>query len=379
MTENKEVHAAKGLEDVVVGPSTITFLDGLQGRMIYRGYSAVDLSTQVTFEEVAYLLWEGDLPNRAMLAPFAKAFAAARALPPAVLELMAKFPKTAHPMDVLRTGVSLLALTDPDVAVHTPEAVRRKAIRLVARITTLAAAWDRLRKGQSPIAPDPALGHSANFLYMVTGQKPDAVSVEAMDMYLTLLADHDLNASTFTARVVTSTLSDIYSAVTAAIGALKGPLHGGANEKAMEMFLEIGDPAKADAWIEKAIAEKRKIMGFGHRVYKVDDPRSTPLRAMSHRLSQVKGDMRWYNISLKVAEAVHRAKNIYTNVDFYSASVLYLLGIPIDLFTTVFAASRVAGWCAHVFEQLADNRLIRPRTEYAGPALRSIVPLAQRP
>lgn len=379
MTENKEVHAAKGLEDVIVGPSAITFLDGVQGRMLYRGYNAIELAGKTGFEEVVHLLWNGELPNRDQLKPFSQSLAEARAVPANVIAHLSKFPAQAHPMDVLRTGVSLLAMTDPDVANHSADAVRRKALRLVAQVATLAAAWHRIRQGQTPVAPDPSLGHSANFLYMITGQKPDPVSIEALDMYLTLLADHDLNASTFTARVVTSTLSDLHSAVTSAIGALKGPLHGGANEKAMEMFLEIADPAKAEGWIEKAIVEKRKIMGFGHRVYKVEDPRSAPLRAMSHRLSQVKGDMRWYNISIKVAETVQRSKNIYTNVDFFSASVLYLLGIPIDLFTTVFAASRTAGWCAHVFEQLADNRLIRPRTEYAGPALRPFVPLVQRP
>ena len=246
-------------------------------------------------------------------------------------------------------------------------------------MATLSAAWHRIRNGKTPLAPDPTLSHSANYLYMVTGEKPDPVSVQAMDLYLSLLADHDLNASTFTARVIVSTLSDIHAALAGAIGALKGPLHGGANEKAMEMFLEIGDPDKVEAWVEKAIAEKKKIMGFGHRVYKVEDPRSVPLRAMSHRLSQEKGDLRWYNISIKVAAAVQRRKNIYTNVDFYSASVLYLLGVPIDLFTTVFAAGRVAGWCAHIFEQLGDNRLIRPRTDYVGPTNRPFVPLEQRP
>jgi citrate synthase len=375
----KELHVPKGLEDVVVGPSSITFLDGIKGRMLYKGYDAVGMAGKISFEEVVYLLWEGDLPNRSQLKTFSQSLAESRALPGEVLSLLEKFPKKCHPMDVLREGITLLGMLAPDESEESPEAQRRKAIGMVARMATLAAAWDRIRRGQVPLAPDLSLGHSANFLYMLTGQKPDPLSVEAMDMYLSLLADHDLNASTFTARVIISTLSDMHSAVAGALGALKGPLHGGANEKAMEMFLEIADPSKVDTWIEKAIQEKRKIMGFGHRVYKVEDPRSVPLRAMSHRLSQVRGDMRWYNISIKVAEAVQRQKKIYTNVDFFSASVLYLMGVPIDLFTTVFAAGRVAGWCAHIFEQLADNRLIRPRTDYVGPTDRPYVPLEQRP
>ena len=380
MTDSpKETQAAKGLEDVVVGPSSITFLDGLKGRMLYKGYDTVSLAGKTTFEEVVYLLWEGDLPNRSQLKPFAASLAEARALPPEALAAMEKFPKNAHPMDALRAGVCLMGLSNPDAADLSPAATRRKAVRLVARMATLAAAWERIRRGQTPLAPDPTLGHSANFLYMITGKRPDPVSVEGLDMYLSLLADHDLNASTFTARVITSTLSDLHSAITGALGALKGSLHGGANEKAMEMFLEIGEADKAEAWVEKTVANKGKIMGFGHRVYKVEDPRSGPLRAMSHRLSQVKGDLRWYNISIKVAETVHRIKKINTNVDFYSASLLYLMGIPVDLFTTVFASSRVAGWCAHVFEQAADNRLIRPRTEYVGPTDRPFVPLEQRP
>ncbi len=380
MVENpKDLHVPKGLEDVVVGTSSITFLDGLKGRMLYKGYDAVAMAGKISFEEVVYLLWEGNLPNASQLKSLSNTLAENRALPAEVLAVMEKFPKKCHPMDVLREGVTLLAMLAPDAHDGSTKDDRQKAIRLVARMATFAAAWDRIRRGQSPIPPDPTLSHSANFLYMLNGQKPNRTAIEAMDMYLSLLADHDLNASTFTARVIISTLSDMHSAVAGALGALKGSLHGGANEKAMEMFLEIGDSDKVDGWIEKAINEKKKIMGFGHRVYKVEDPRSVPLRAMSHRLSQEKNDLRWYNISIKVAEAVQRRKNIYTNVDFYSASVLYLLGVPIDLFTAVFAAGRVAGWCAHIFEQLGDNRLIRPRTDYVGPTNRPFVPLEQRP
>ncbi len=373
------MHTPKGLEDVVVGPSSITFLDGIEGRMLYKGYDAVAMAGKVSFEETVYLLWEGELPNRSQLKSFSQSLAESRALPNEVLAVMERFPKKCHPMDVLRGGVTLLDMLPPDTAGRSLDTNRQSAIQLVARLSTLAAAWDRIRRGQAPIPPDPSLSHSANFLYMLSGQKPSPLCVDALDMYLSLLADHDLNASTFTGRVIVSTLSDIHSAVSGALGSLKGPLHGGANEKAMEMFLQIGDPDKAEAWVDQAIKEKHKIMGFGHRVYKVEDPRSGPLRAMSHRLSQEKGDLRWYNISIKVAEAVQRRKNIYTNVDFYSASVLYLMGIPIDLFTAVFAAGRVAGWCAHIFEQLADNRLIRPRTDYVGPAHRPFVVLEQRP
>jgi citrate synthase len=371
-------HAPKGLEGVVLGPSSITFLDGLKGRMLYRGYSAIDLAGKATFEEVVHLLWEGELPTRDRLAAFVKPLVGQRALPAEVVQALKALPKKTHPMEALRTGVSLLSHYDADAADQSPAAVRRKAQRLVAQTATLVAAWDRVRKGQDPIAPDPSLSHAANFLYMLTGRKPEALDVEALDMYLTLLADHDLNASTFAACVVSSTLSDLHSAVTAAVGALKGPLHGGANEKAMEMFIEIGDPAKAESFIEKAIADKRKIMGFGHRVYKVEDPRSGPLKVMARRMGEAKKEPKWYEISVKVAEVVHKHKSINTNVDFYSASVLYLLGIPIDLFTPVFAVSRVAGWCAHVAEQLEHNRLIRPRTDYMGPAFRPFVPVDQR-
>jgi citrate synthase len=373
-----EAHAPKGLENVVLGPSSITFLDGLKGRMIYKGYNAIELAGRATFEEVVYLLWEGDLPSKDKLAAFTKPFVAERALPAEVVNVLKGLPKKSHPMEALRTGISLLSHFDSDAGDNTPAAVRRKAVRLVARTATLAAAWDRIRSGKDLVQPDPSLSHAANLLYMITGKKPEAIDVEAMDMYLTLLADHDLNASTFAGCVVSSTLSDIYSAVTAAVGALKGPLHGGANEEAMKMFIEIGDPAKAEAYIEQAIAGKKKIMGFGHRVYKVEDPRSGPLKQMAGRLGEAKREKRWYDISVKVAEVVHKHKNINTNVDFYSASMLYLLGVPIDVFTPVFAVSRVAGWCAHVFEQLADNRLIRPRTEYVGPTDRVFVPIDRR-
>jgi citrate synthase len=369
---------SRGLEGIVAASSAITYLDGIKGRMIYRGYDIVKMSGDVTFEEVLHLLWEGELPSAKTLETFNAPFVKARAVAPEVLDALTRLPKTTHPMDVLRTGVSLLGIYDPDGNDNSPEAIRRKAIRIVAQMPTLAAAWHRLRQGLEPIHPKSNLGHSANFLYMMTGKDPEALESKAMDLYLNLLADHSLNASTFTARVVVSTLSDIYSAITGAIGSLKGPLHGGANEKAMEMFIDIGDPQKADAYIEQAITDKKKIMGFGHRVYKVDDPRSVPLKEMSRRLSEVKGNMKWYDISNRVAESVLKRKKIYTNVDFYSASVLYLVGIPVDFFTPIFAISRAAGWTAHLFEQFADNRLIRPDAEYVGPSERPFVPVDQR-
>jgi citrate synthase len=368
----------KGLEGIIAAESEITFLDGRLGVMIYRGYNAVDLAGKVSFEEAVHLLWDGDLPNKARLEAFSKEFLQYRALPPEILDILGKFPARAHPMDVLRTAVSALGALDPESVLNTAEVNRRKAVRLVARIATITAAWERLRKGQKPIPPDPALSHAANFLYMLTGEKPDALAVQALETYLVLLADHDLNASTFAARVTVSTLSDVHSAVTAAIGALKGPLHGGANEKAMQMFMEIGDASRAAAYVEKAVTEKKKIMGFGHRVYKVEDPRSKPLKEMLKRLSDHKKDTKWYDISVKVAQEVHRHKNINTNVDFYSASLLYLLGIAPDLFTPIFAMSRVAGWTAHIFEQCKDNRIIRPLSHYVGPHLRAFVPLDQR-
>jgi citrate synthase len=368
----------KGLEGVVAAETHITSLDGRRGVMLYRGYNAVDLAAQTSFEEVVHLLWEGELPTRKVLEPFSRAFVESRAVPGEVIDLMRRLPAKAHPMGVLRTAVSALGVFDPEAADNTPESHRRKAVRLVARMATLTAAWDRIRKGLPLVEPDPALSHAANFIYMVTGQKPDALSARALDMYLVLLADHDLNASTFAARIAVSTQSDVYSAVTGAIGVLKGPLHGGANEKAMEMFIDIGDESRVEGYIVKALAEKRKIMGFGHRVYKVEDPRSKPLKEMLRALSEHKGKMTWYNISVKVAEEVHRHKNINTNVDFYSASLLYLLNIPTDLFTPLFAVARVAGWSAHIFEQWNDNRLIRPLTHYLGPSPRAVVPIDQR-
>lgn len=380
-TKNPGAHTEefiKGLEGIVAAESTITFLDGRRGEMVYRGYNAIELAGKISYEEVLHLLWEGDLPNKTQLSSFSQAFVKERALPAEIITFLKSLPARTHPMDVLRTAVSALGALDPDPSINASDVNRRKAVRLVAQIPTIVAAWDRIRQKKEPLAPDPSLGHAANFLYMVTGKKPDAISVQALDMYLVLLADHDLNASTFAARVTISTLSDMHSAITSAIGTLKGPLHGGANEAAMKMFLEINDENKAADYIQKAMKEKRKIMGFGHRVYKVEDPRSKPLKEMLLRLSEEKKNMKWYNISTRVADEVHHHKNINTNVDFYSASLLYLADIPVDVFTPVFAIARAAGWTAHVFEQCKDNRIIRPLSHYVGPAARSFLPLDQR-
>ncbi len=378
--KTEEFH--RGLEGIIAAESRITFLDGQRGEMLYRGYSAVELGLKSNYAEVMYLLWEGELPNKKQLTEFKRTFYPYRSIPPALIKFMQDIPKEAHPMDVLRTTVSAMGAMDLAMpsGKETPlEMLRLRGVKLVARIPTMVAAWDRIRKGLKPIDPDPSLSRAANFLYMLTGEKPNEMSEKALDMYLILLADHELNASTFAARVTYSTEAGMHSSITSAIGALKGPLHGGANEAAMKMFQEIGDEKNVPEYIAKAIAEKKKIMGFGHRVYRVEDPRSQPLREMVKKLSELKNDMRWYNISLKVEEEVKKFKNINTNVDFYSASLLYLIGIPIDIFTPVFAIARVAGWTAHVFEQAADNRIIRPMSIYLGPARRDFVPIDKRP
>jgi len=369
---------SRGLEGIVAAKSAIAFLDGLEGVMLYRGYNIVDLAGRVSYEEMVYLLWEGELPTKDQNTAFSKEFVPFRAISPEFMAILKKFPLEAKPMDVLLAMVSMMGAYDVQSQADTLETSRIKAIRILAQMSTVTAAWSRIREKKEPIAPDPDLGHAANFLYMLTGKKPSPLDVEALDMYLVLLADHDLNASTFAARVVISTLSDIHSAICAALGALKGPLHGGANEKAMIMLQKIGDVAKAESYIQKAIEEKEKIMGFGHRVYKVEDPRSGPLKTMSKRLSETKGDMRWYDISVKVAETVLKQKKLNTNVDFYSASVLFLMDIPPGVFTPVFAMSRIAGWTAHIFEQMKDNRLIRPRSEYVGHSQRPLVEIDKR-
>jgi citrate synthase len=366
------------LEGVVVTDSRICFVDGIEGRLLYQGYDIHDLAGGASFEEVTYLLWHGDLPTRPQLDALNRDLTGARALPEPVVSLLRSVPKDALPMDVLRTAVSTLGLYDPDAKDNSFDASVRKSVRLTAQVATIVAAIGRLRAGKAPVAPDPKLGHAANFLYMLWGAPADAESVRAVDIALVLHADHELNASTFSARVTAATLADMHSAITSAIGTLKGPLHGGANEAVMRLLLEIGDAAKAVPAVSRMLAAKQKVPGFGHRVYKTEDPRATHLRQMSEVLGRQHGQSQWFEISRAIEQYMLREKRIYANVDFYSASVYYALGIPIELFTPMFAVSRISGWTAHVLEQFADNRLIRPRAEYTGPRRRAFVPIDQR-
>jgi citrate synthase len=356
-----------GLEDVVAATSAICEVDGKEGRLLYYGIDVKDLAAHSSFEETVYLLWHGRLPARDELATLREGLAAERALPVEVSRMLRDFPKEAVPMEVLRTAVSLLSMYDPDDADNGREANVRKATRLVAQTPTIVAALQAIREGREPVAPRADLSLAANFLYMLFGAEQGETAVHALDVALILHADHELNASTFAARVTAATLSDMYSAVVSAIGALKGPLHGGANEQVFKMLRAIGAPDKADAYLTDQFAAGKKIMGFGHRVYRTDDPRATVLRRLSEQLGQERGETTWYDISREVERKVRADKKLYPNVDFYSASTYHSIGIPTDLFTPVFAISRMSGWTAHILEQYANNRLIRPRAEYTGP------------
>jgi citrate synthase len=367
-----------GLEDVVVSTSELCFIDGDRGRLLYRGYDIHDLVAQSTFEEVVYLLWHGHLPTRPEWEGFRKALVSQRRLPPKVLSLLRSFPRKADPMDVVRTAVSALGLLDPDAGNDSREANLRKAVRIQAQVPTLVAAWARIRKGRPAVAPNPRLGLAANFLYMLTGKKPSELAAKAMDTSLILHADHELNASTFAARVTVATLSDIHSGVVSGVGTLKGPLHGGANVGVIRMLLEIGEVDRAEAWIKSALAQKKRIMGFGHRVYHTEDPRATHLRRLSEALGREAGDLRWYEMSRIVERVVKDQKGLHPNVDFYSGSTYYAMGIDPDLYTPIFVISRVSGWSAHILEQHANNRLIRPRAEYTGSRQATYVPLDRR-
>jgi citrate synthase len=376
-----DAKAKAGLEDVVATSSSICYLDGDRGVLAYRGHDIHDLARFATFEETCYLLWHGRLPTRAQLGDLQSALAAARPLPEPVLRLMKMLPPQ-DGMDALRTLTSALGHYDPDAADTRPQASELKAVRLTGQMASLVATWGRLQQGGGPVSPDPAMGHAASFLYMLTGQRPSPTAVRAMDIALTLHADHELNASTFAARVAAATLTDIHSAVVAGVGTLKGPLHGGANADVMRMLIEIGEDApldRVDAYIRGKLARKDKIPGFGHRVYRTEDPRATHLRQMSRELGQKAGNARWFEISERIESLVQAEKKLYANVDFYSASTYYTMGIPIDLFTPIFAVSRISGWTAHVLEQYANNRLIRPRAEYTGPPYpQAWVPLEHR-
>lgn len=378
MNDKGEIHltATKGLEGIVATTSSISSI--IDGVLTYRGINIDELAENATFEEVAYLLWYGKLPNRSELNGLIQQLSEYAQVPNEVLEQIKLYPKDVNSMAALRTAVSSLALYDPEAGDMSPEANLRKAIKLQAQLTTIVAAFARIREGKEPIAPKANVSIAENFLYMLTGQNPDKVAIEALDKALVLHADHELNASTFAARVTVATLSDIYSGVTSAIGALKGPLHGGANEAVMAMLEEIGTADNVESYINSKLANKEKIMGFGHRVYKNGDPRAKHLQKMSRELSNLTGNMNWYNMSVKIEELVTGQKGLKPNVDFYSASVYTSLEIPRDLFTPIFAISRVSGWTAHILEQYENNRLIRPRAEYTGPANQPYVPIDQR-
>ncbi len=372
--------AGKGLEGIVAANSGICWIDGDAGILSYRGIDIHELANRSTFEETTFLLWNGKLPTAAELATFTASLSSARSLDPHILELLKSFPKSATPMEVLRTAVSALSFYDPDENDNTHDANVRKAFNLTAQMAMIVAAYDRLRKGKPVVAPDKSLSHAANFLWMLTGEKPSDTATRTLDIALILHADHELNASTFAARVIAATLSDIHSAVTGAIGALKGPLHGGANEAVMRMLFAI-DQANADpvAFVQQMLLDKKKVSGFGHRVYKTEDPRATHLRRMSEQLAKDSGIAKWYDWSRKIELFINAEKHLNANVDFYSASTYTTLGIDVDLFTPIFAVSRIAGWSAHVIEQLDDNRLIRPRAEYIGPAYPApYIPVADR-
>ena len=370
---------ARGLEGVIALESALSSIDGQKGELIYRGYDIHALAEGASFEEVVYLLWNGELPTEDELETLRSELQSERALPAPVMNILRHAPDDAHPMAVLRTAVSSLALYDEEADAMNDEANRRKAARVLAQIPTVIAAFDRLRKGLDPISPldDGSMAH--NFLYMLNGEEPGEAAERVFDVCLVLHADHGLNASTFTGRVIGSTLSDLYSAVSGAIGALKGPLHGGANREVMRMLLEI-DEQGADPveYVTEKLEAGERVMGFGHRVYRTMDPRAAILRDMVKELSEEEGEMKWYEYSMAILETVRDEKGIAPNVDFFSASTYYQLGLDPDLFTPIFALSRTAGWTAHLLEQWADNRLIRPRAEYVGERDRTFVPLEQR-
>jgi citrate synthase len=370
-----------GLEDVVATSSAICYLDGDRGVLAYCGYDIHDLAKSSTFEEVCYLLWHRRLPTRAELGDLQSQLAAARALPEPILRLMRSLPPV-DGMDALRTVTSALAHYDAESNDAAPQAQYRKAVRLTAQTATIVATWGRLQAGGGPIAPDPAMSQAANFLYMLTGERPHATAIRAFDVALILHADHELNASTFAGRVAAATLTDIYSAVVAAIGTLKGPLHGGANAEVMKMLLDLGQTAsgeRIDEFVRGKFARKEKIPGFGHRVYRTEDPRATHLRQMSRDLGKRAGSTAWFDMSQRIEALVKSEKKLNPNVDFYSASTYYTLGIPIDLYTPIFAVSRISGWTAHILEQYGNNRLIRPRADYIGPPYpQRFTPLDQR-
>ncbi|PYP88635.1 MAG: citrate synthase [Blastocatellia bacterium AA13] len=376
---SSESNVAKaGLEGIVAAQSAISDVNGIEGRLIYQGYDIHDLAQHAAFEEVVYLLWHGKLPNKAELDELSSQLRGEVALPDPIIRLIQDTPKEANPMDALRTAVSALSFYDPDGADMSRKANLRRAVRLTAKFPTIVGTFHRVRNGQQPVEPRKDLSLAGSFLYTLWGKEADDVATRTMDVAFVLHADHELNASTFAARVTAATLSDMYSAIVSAIGTLKGPLHGGANEGVIKNLLEIGSLENVEPWLMKKFAEHEKIMGFGHRVYRTMDPRATHLIEMSRQLGERTGQKKWYEMSIKMQEVMLREKRLNPNVDFFSASTYYSLGIQTDLFTPIFACSRISGWTAHVLEQYDHNRLIRPRAEYIGPRDLKYVPIDKR-
>jgi len=369
---------SKGLEGVVAATTRLSDVKGDIGELIYCGYDINELAGKVSFEECIHLLHHGHLPTKKELAELKEQLSSTRELPDGVIQIIKKFPKATPPMHAIRTAISALGCFDTTADNDSMHDQRQKALRLIARIPVVTAYFHRLRQKKEIIHPDASLGEAANFLYMMDGEKPSAEKESTIDMCYVLHADHGMNASTFAARVTIATLSDMYSAITSAIGTLKGPLHGGANEGVIKMLQEIGALDKVDAYVEECLAERKKIMGIGHRIYKTLDPRAPHLKKMAQILSAKLGEPKWIQMSERIAELMLKKKNLHANVDFYSATVYYSLGIPTDLFTPLFAISRTAGWTAQVIEQLTDNRLIRPQSTYIGPVGLKVVPLEQR-
>ena len=369
---------AKGLEGKVAAETRLSDVRGEEGTLIYAGYNINELAGKVTFEEVIHLLHENRLPNRTELAALKRTLASHRTLPPKIVDLLRALPKETPPMHAIRTGISALGCFDPHADDATMEGHKSQALKLIAQIPVVTAYFHRLRLGKNIVEPDLSLGEAANFLWMIDGEKPGREKEDTLDLCYVLHADHGMNASTFSARVTIATLSDMYSAITTAIGTLKGPLHGGANEGVIKMLQEIGTSANVDSYVENALSHKQKIMGIGHRVYKTLDPRAPHLKRMAQILSAKLGEPKWIQMSERIAEIMLKQKGLNANVDFYSATVYYSLGIPTDLFTPIFAIARTAGWTAHVLEQLSDNRLIRPQSTYTGPYGLKVVPIEQR-
>lgn len=380
MTTAKESTAATaGLRGVVAAQSSIGDVNGEEGILIYQGYDIHDLAEHSTFEEVIYLLWNGRLPKQEELDELNSQIRANYSIPSEIVDLMKTFPKDADPMDVLRTSISALGFYDKDTAHKTDrEHAVKAAIKLTAQFPTIVTAWERIRQDKEVVAPLADQNIATNFLYMLRGEMPEADEVKIFDICLILHADHELNASTFTTRVIAGTLADVYGSVTGGICALAGPLHGGANTNVMKMLLEVGDVDKVDAWLDTALAEKRKIMGIGHAVYKTEDPRATWLRKFSKQVGEKVGEMKWFEMSQKIEKLMLEKKGMHPNVDFYSASTYYLMGIPLDQYTPIFAVSRISGWTGHILEQYSNNKLIRPRAEYIGGRDLKYLPVSER-